>query len=267
MIRFRTLIAALAFFAPAPLFASSGDEPASIRILPGWLGADGQRFVGIEILMEPGWKTYWRAPGEAGIPPYLDWSGSRNISDIEIHWPVPEVFEYAGMTVIGYHDQVVIPIEITPTQSGESVHLAGHAEIGVCDDICVPMSFEFAFDMTDDDRKTPAIVAAMIDQPASAQSAGVGSVVCQAEPTAKGVKVTARLEVPSTGTPEVVVIESGDSDIWVSGANAARVGGVLTASAEMVNLMGDPIALTRSAMRITVLGTERAVDILGCPGG
>jgi DsbC/DsbD-like thiol-disulfide interchange protein len=267
MIRFRTLLAALALLAPAPLLANSGDEPASIRILPGWLGTDGQRFVGIEISMAPGWKTYWRAPGEAGIPPYLDWSGSRNISGVDIHWPVPEVFDYAGMTVIGYHEQVVIPIEITPTQAGEPVHLAGHAEFGVCDDICVPMSFEFAIDMTDDDRKTPAIVAAMIDQPVSAERASVGSVICQAEPTAKGVKITARLEMPSTGTPEVVVIESGDGEIWVAGATAARVGGVLTASAEMVNLFGEPIALTRSAIRITVLGTERAVHILGCPGG
>ena len=58
-----------------------------------------------------------------------------------------------------------------------------------------------------------------------------------------------------------------DGDIWVSGANSARVGDVLTASAEMMNLYGDSIALNRSAMRITVLGSDRAVDILGCPGG
>lgn len=267
MIRFQTLLAALALLAPAPLLASEGGEPASIRILPGWLAADGQRFVGIEISMQPGWKTYWRAPGEAGIPPYLDWSGSQNIAGAEVHWPVPEVFEYAGMAVIGYHDQVVIPVEITPARPGEPVHLSGHAEIGVCHDICVPMSFEFAIDLPDDSRKTPAIIAALIDQPTPAQSAGLGSATCQAEPTAKGVKVTARLEMPSTGAPEVVVIESGDGDIWVSGTTVARVGGVLTASAEMVNLRGDPIALSRSAMRITVLGSDRAVDILGCPGG
>jgi hypothetical protein len=63
------------------------------------------------------------------------------------------------------------------------------------------------------------------------------------------------------------VIEAGDSDIWVSGTSSVRVGDVLTASAEMMNLFGEPIALNRSAMRITVLGSDRAVDILGCPGG
>jgi DsbC/DsbD-like thiol-disulfide interchange protein len=267
MISFQTLLAAIAFLAPAPLLASGDDAPASIRILPGWLAADGQRFVGIEIAMQPGWKTYWRAPGEAGIPPYLDWSGSRNIDQAKIHWPVPEVFDYAGMAVIGYHDQVVIPIEITPAQADKPVHLAGHAEFGVCQEICVPMSFEFAVDLPDDGRKDPSIIAAMIDQPASAESAGVSSVTCQAEPTAKGIKVAARLEMPSIGAPEVVVIEAGDEDIWVSGASSARVGDVLTASAEMMNLFGEPIALTRSAMRITVLGRNGAVDIVGCPGG
>lgn len=241
--------------------------PATIRILPGWLAADGQRFVGFEITMEPGWKTYWRAPGEAGIPPYFDWSASGNIAEAMIHWPVPEVFEYAGMPVIGYHDQVVFPVEITPAAAGEPVHFAGRAEFGVCEDICIPIAVEFALDLPDEARKTPSIVAAMIDQPTSAERAGVSSVKCQAEPTANGIKITARLEMPSTGSPEVVVIEAGDGDIWVSGASSARVGNVLTATAEMMNLFGEPIALTRSAMRITVLGREGAVDIAGCPGG
>ncbi len=267
MIRFRTLLFALALLAPAPLFAGEGGEPASIRILPGWKSTEGHHFIGVEISLEPGWKTYWRAPGEAGIPPYWDWSGSENVADLAIHWPVPEVFEYAGLDVIGYHDRVVIPIEITPSDTGAPARLSGHAEIGVCHEICVPFSFDFALDLEEGGRKVPAIIAAMIDQPVSAETAKVEAVTCQAEPTAKGLKITAKLTMPSAGSPEVVVIESGDGDIWASGASSARVGNVLTASAEMMNLYGDPIALNRSAMRITVLGSDRAVDILGCPGG
>lgn len=268
MTRIRSLSATLlALFAPAALFAGEGGEPASIRILPGWKSTEGHHFIGVEISMEPGWKTYWRAPGEAGIPPYWDWSGSANVGELKIHWPVPEVFEYAGLDVIGYHDQVVIPIEVIPADPNAPTRLIGRAEIGVCQEICVPLSYEFSLDLSVDKRRTPAIVAAMIDQPVSAETADVETVTCQAEPTAKGLKITAKMTMPSTGTPEVVVIESGDDNLWVSGASAARVGGVLTASAEMMNLYGDPIALNRSAMRITVLGSERAVDILGCPGG
>jgi DsbC/DsbD-like thiol-disulfide interchange protein len=268
MTNLRSLATALfVLLAPAPLFAGEGDEPASVRILPGWQSAKGHHFIGVEITLEPGWKTYWRAPGEAGIPPYWDWSGSENVADLMIHWPVPEVFDYAGMDVIGYHDQVVIPIEIRPSVFGSPVRLAGHGEIGVCQEICVPFAFDFALDLKEGGRKVPAIIAAMIDQPVSAETAKVETVTCQAEPTAKGLKITAKVAMPSAGSPEVVVIEAGDSDIWVSGTSSVRVGDVLTASAEMMNLFGEPIALNRSAMRITVLGSDRAVDILGCPGG
>jgi hypothetical protein len=77
-------------------------------------GRDARHVAGLEIVLEPGWHTYWRVPGAAGIPPRFDWSGSTNLGDARIEWPHPQVFEVFGFRTIGYHDRVVLPMLLTP---------------------------------------------------------------------------------------------------------------------------------------------------------
>ena len=77
----RLLLAALALWiAAAPAGAAQGmataqDAVEGVALIAGWRQADGSRLAGIEIRLAPGWHTYWRAPGSAGIPPTFDWSG------------------------------------------------------------------------------------------------------------------------------------------------------------------------------------------------
>jgi DsbC/DsbD-like thiol-disulfide interchange protein len=75
---------------------------------------NGGHMAAVELQLAPGWKTYWRSPGDAGIPPSFDWSGSENVKSVRLHWPAPEVFEANGMQTIGYHERLVLPVEITP---------------------------------------------------------------------------------------------------------------------------------------------------------
>src|SRR5438552_1656004 len=49
--------------------------------------------VGLQFELRPGWKTYWRSPGDAGFPPRGDWSRSSNVADVSVAWPAPERFE------------------------------------------------------------------------------------------------------------------------------------------------------------------------------
>lgn len=80
----------LAFVAALPAFAE--DMPATLvelEILPGWELDNGNLIVGFHFALAPGWKTYWRAPGDGGIPPLFAWSGSKNVEGIRFHWPVP----------------------------------------------------------------------------------------------------------------------------------------------------------------------------------
>lgn len=253
--------------ATGPLYAGPPEGVAQIDVLPGWTTPQGTRMAAIRLTLAPGWKTYWRAPGDAGIPPAFSWQGSQNIAAAQFHWPVPQVFDQNGMRSIGYADQVVIPVELTPLQPGGALHMAGEVDLGVCQDVCVPLRLHFDAALPPDGGRDASIVAALVDRPLTAAEAQVGAVTCTTEPGSGGLWLTTTIAIPSLGGEEVVVFETDDPQVWVSEAATARSGGQLTATAELVHAAGGAITLDRSALRITVLGSERAADITGCVAG
>jgi DsbC/DsbD-like thiol-disulfide interchange protein len=269
----RSALAALALAAglfPAAARAERAILPedlVSIEVLPGWRTVAGTLMAGLRITLAPGWKTYWRAPGTAGIPPLFDWTGSANVSAAAFHWPVPEVFDRNGIMSIGYAGQVVIPVEVTTANPGQPVRLAGTVELGVCHDICVPVELRFDKTIPAEGRRDSAIAAALVDRPLTAEEAGVSRIACRIAPTGSGLRLTAEIDLPPTGLPEVVVVETADPGIRVSEAETRRDGGRLTAVADLAGPGGGGFALDRSGIRLTVLGTDSAVDILGCPAG
>lgn len=107
------------------------------RLLAG-AGPDGSWLAGIEIALDGGFKTYWRHPGESGLPPAFDWAGSANLSRAEVLWPAPARFEDASGVSYGYADGVVLPVAVTPERPGEPVALSLALDYGVCKDICIP---------------------------------------------------------------------------------------------------------------------------------
>ena len=240
---------------------------AALEVLPGWQAEDGAHVAGLRITLAPGWKTYWRAPGDGGIPPALTLDGAGNVAGVEMHWPVPEVFDQNGMRSIGYSEMVVLPLRIAPGTPGEAVDLSGRLEIGVCDEVCVPVSFEIDALLPPVGKRDAAIVAALVDRPMTADEAGVGRVTCTVAPGARGMAVTASIPLPEATGSEVVVIEAGDPEVWVSEADVRRDGDVLTATSDLVHFTGESFAVDRSALRFTVLGAARVVDIRGCVAG
>ena len=138
---------AVLFAAPclAAAPASAGLESAwsaptgtAVRLLAG--AREGDNLTGgVEIRLSPGWKTYWRYPGDSGVPPRFDWSGSTNLADIEILWPVPIRFDDGdGNYSIGYKHDVVIPFKVTPKDASKPVDLKLALDFAVCEKICQP---------------------------------------------------------------------------------------------------------------------------------
>ncbi len=262
----RTLIFAL-FLATAPLAcgAQSVSDVVRLELLPGWREADGSHVAGLRISLAPGWKTYWRSPGEAGVPPSFDWSGSRNVVSATPHFPVPDVFHVNGMRTIGYKDSVVLPIVLRPGRVGQPIALRGRIELGVCETICIP--FRARVEATLPAGSTavgPEIRAALADAPMSASQARLRSIDCRIEPISDGLRLTATLEMPAVGSDEAAVIEIGNPNIWVSEVDTRRSGDQLTASADLVPPQGAPFALDRSSLRFTVLAGGSAVEVNGC---
>lgn len=253
-----------AAFAVAPAQATPLDGIVSLEVLPGWRTDDGTHMSGFAIRLAPGWKTYWRAPGDAGIPPSFAWNGSENIAAAAFHWPVPEVMDQNGMRSIGYTSSVVIPVEFKLSDGAAPAHVRGEVQIGVCDDICVPAFLTFDAALPVDGPRTPSIVAALLDRPQTEGEASVGDVTCAIEPTDDGLRVTTRVSMPPFGAGETVVIEAGDQQVWVSEPQTWRQAGDLFARSDMIHVSGRAFALNRSDVRITVLAAGRSVDIQGC---
>jgi DsbC/DsbD-like thiol-disulfide interchange protein len=220
--------------------------------------------------LAPGWKTYWRAPGEAGIPPRFDWRGSRNVGAVEVLWPTPQQTTTNGLRTIGYSHDLILPVRITPARTGEPVSLAGDLEIGVCSDLCVPVETEVSLDLPlggdGDGDRDPRIAAALAARPYTATEAGVGQVTCRVAPVAGGMELAVEIEMAQMGAREMVVVESGDPELWVEQAETARAGDRISARTEIYHVDGRGFVLDRSALRFTVLTTGDAVDIRGCTG-
>ncbi|PSL18203.1 disulfide bond corrector protein DsbC [Shimia abyssi] len=249
-----------------PVQAQSYDQVVQAEILPGWRNSDGSHMAAIRITLNPGWKTYWRAPGDAGIPPQLDFRGSHNLAGFDVNWPTPEVFSQNGMRSIGYTEELVLPVRITPKSAGKPVRLKAALDIGVCRDICVPQQLTVKAELPSQGKRDARIAAAIADRPLSANEAGVRRVTCRLSPTQNGIKLTAKIEMPSAGGGEVAVIEAANPEIWVAEGTSKRQGNALLAETELMHVDGASFIVDRSTLRFTVLGANHAVDINGCTG-
>lgn len=261
------LCAALMAVAVPANAQSNIDDLVQIDVLDGGETPRGTYMTAFRLTLSDGWKTYWRAPGDAGIPPQFKWQGSRNVGDVVISWPAPHVFNQNGMQSIGYYDQLVLPVEITPAKAGQPVRLKGKMEIGICKDVCIPSTLSFNHQIDTQADRHPAIVAALAQRPYSEKEAGVKSATCRVTPIENGLRVTAKITMPSAGGTEVAVIEPGNPQIWASEAKTTRRGSELTAASDLVHVSQSSFALDRSNIRITILGQTHSVDIQGCSPG
>lgn len=130
---------------PAPLSAGSDlaspwneAKYARVRLVAGGAGPGGTRMVGVQIELDEGWYTYWRNPGEAGVPPVFNWTGSENFSKAQVKYPAPKrlVSEY-GVSY-GYYGGTVFPIAMTPNADGP-MQLKLDLIYAACRDICYPL--------------------------------------------------------------------------------------------------------------------------------
>ncbi|MCH6586725.1 MAG: thioredoxin family protein [Proteobacteria bacterium] len=94
--------------------------------------------LGLHFRLEPGWKIYWRSPGEAGYPPSVDWRGSENLAEVRLNWPVPHRFSLFGFETFGYYDEVVLPVDARPERPGAPVLLRAKVAYLTCKEICIP---------------------------------------------------------------------------------------------------------------------------------
>lgn len=166
MNRIVALLAALPLFAgTTPSVAAEGawgeGAKASARLVAAGVDADGTLSAGIEIVLPPGWHTYWRTPGDAGIAPIFDFSASANLADIEVLYPLPTRHDDGFSVTNVYYERVVFPLAARVVDPSEPVTLSLAAELGVCSEICVPDSV--AAELTVAPGESDGAVATVLD--------------------------------------------------------------------------------------------------------
>jgi DsbC/DsbD-like thiol-disulfide interchange protein len=123
------------------------DGHSAVRLLAG--SRSGSVLLGgIAFQLQPGWKTYWRTPGDSGVPPRFDFSKSENVEAVTVLWPAPSKFgDGGGGQSLGYHNQVVLPLRIVAKSTDKPVTLRATINYAVCEKICIPVdaATELAF--------------------------------------------------------------------------------------------------------------------------
>lgn len=247
--------------------ASAETSVFRAELRPGWQMQSGNQMAAVHLSLNDGWKTYWRSPGDNGIPPQFDWSGSENVKSVQFHWPRPHVYDVSGFKTIGYKHDLVLPVEVTPKDPSRAMRLKASVDLGVCSDICIPASFSFEAALPRPGASDDTIRRALGQRASTAKEAGLTQIACTLSATDDGLRISAQIEIPSTGGSETVVFEPGQPGVWVSEADVTRQGKRLTATAVLVGQNGTALALERGQVVVTILGEHRAVEINGCPAG
>ena len=244
--------------AAAPLTAETPTPGlADARILPGWTQSDGSRMGAIEFQLEPGWKTYWRNPGDSGLPPDFDWTGSGNLAGLTLHWPAPEAIPSGDGMALGYHGRLVLPFTAQPADPARPVDLAVRVDFGLCKDVCVPAHVALTAGPAEQ-GPDPAILAAMDQVPRPAPDRPA----CRLEPISDGIRVTATLPRPAA----LAAMELADTEVWISTTEIATEAGRTVLTADFVPPQAEPFDLPQDRLVFTVMAEEGAVEMRGCAG-
>jgi DsbC/DsbD-like thiol-disulfide interchange protein len=192
MSSFRT--AALALAGAALAMASAARSEGAAEVASAWVDLNSARarllagppaaqpgksyLAGVEIALADGWKTYWRSPGDAGVPPAFEWAASTNVAAVNVRYPAPVRMHESGAEVLGYKGVVIFPLEVVPKDAGKPVGLDLVVSLGICRDICIPAEAKLSLTLPPSllqGKPLPALVAALERVPKPASKAGANA--------------------------------------------------------------------------------------------
>lgn len=262
------VITALFLALAAPASAQNSLEDVSdivqIKVLPGWREGNNSHVAAFHITLAPGWKTYWRAPGDGGLPTHINWKGSENLEQAMLVWPRPKVFRAFGLRSIGYTDELVLPVAVRAKGAGDVV-LKAQLSFGICEEICLPVTAELTSILPATGQFEPIITAALETKPIRVGPSNRFGVTCNFEQSSQGILLRAELNLPPlTGTGEALVVESNKSGHWVSEPEVVWNGSMLSSTVLVIPAANDSKPLRSGDFRFTVLTTNAAVEFDGC---
>ena len=190
------------------------DNYSAIRLIAGANKTDADSLrAGIEIKMQPAWHTYWRYPGDSGVPPRFSFAGSDNLATVKVLYPAPHAFTDEVGTTIGYKGNVILPLRVFPRQKDKPVTLRAKIDYAVCDKLCVPVEAKLELTLSPTGgADNPALVAAEARVPKPVSAADAGLTAKRANDDKRKPLVFVDLAAP-TGQPVELFVE-GPTPEW-----------------------------------------------------
>lgn len=257
------LVAAMLAVAPAgPAWALASawsvGHKAQARLVAGRATpADGGALLAfIEIELAPGWKTYWRSPGDAGLPPEFDWSKSANLAKADVKFPAPKHFVDKSGHTLGYEGRVFLPVAVTPEAADRPIALAVDVHYGICKEICVPIEANLALDIpAGATALAPAAALMALDRVPRAQDKVLADdpVLVRAESQLDGAapKIVVEAKFPGNPADAAVFLEAAGGQFLPvpveagTGADGSRVfAAALGAGFDLAALRGKTVTVT-----------------------
>lgn len=266
MSRFHLLLCAAILAAPAGASAAVGDwhqgEQARVRLVASGVDAKGQLSAALEISLPAGWKTYWRTPGDAGVPTTADFSGSSNLGPVTVSFPVPTRDDDGYAVTNVYHDGVVLPVTAAVADSSKPVTLNVDVKLGVCQQVCVPDEVQASLVVPagQHDRAAAEVVEkaeTLVPGPAEPGVFSVDSVVRTGGTDGRPVFQFSG-EVPDSA--HAVFFVEGPAD-WAPFRPAARTGPDGRAIWDVqFSRLGSTVPIAGASFRVTIQSGARAID-------
>ena len=191
----------------------SNDSRSSVRLVAGSNAKDAALLhAGIEMKLLPGWHTYWRYPGDSGVPPRFDFSGSENLKSAKVLFPAPQVHTDEAGSTIGYEGSVVFPVDVTPTDPTKPVTLKLKTDYAVCDKLCVPAEGTAALTIAPGASSEDAAVKAAEARVPKRVSDAIAGVT--AKRVTGGAKPLVMVDLPAPANLPVSIFVEGPSADW-----------------------------------------------------
>jgi DsbC/DsbD-like thiol-disulfide interchange protein len=187
-------------------------KEAAARLIAGAGRRHGHLRAGIEIKLAPGWHTYWRYPGDSGIPPRFDFSGSTNLASAQVLYPAPRLFTDETGNSLGYTEQVIFPMRVMPREPGKPVGLHVSLDYAICEKLCVPAEADLNLTLTGNrSANDAALTAAETRVPKPVPAAEIGLSARRANDAPKPLVA---VDVAARADERVQVFVEGPTPEW-----------------------------------------------------
>ena len=240
-----------------------GDARSAMRLVAGSAGADRSMLrAGVELRLGAGWKTYWRYPGDSGVPPRFDFSKSTNVKSVAVRWPAPHRFTDENGASIGYKGGALLPLEIVPADPKQPVTLRLTIEYAICEKLCIPATGAATLAVPTPSSFDRALAAAAAHVPREAALGGGGPLAVRSvrhEPGTSRVVV----EVAAPEGPPLDLFVEGPTEDWALPLPEPVAGAEPGTRRFSFELDGLPPGATAAGatLRFTLISGDNAIEV------